>query len=171
MAEKADSRRAPMLYATRISGKRQAMLTVGRRGENFSFPSISAHFRSFGVSENFTSVPLGSIWFHFAARPADWVLGPAARMTATPFGRHTTTCREIRRYALNRKCCVTCRPVGGHQAAPSNGLCSSTCNWTKSVTFLVTTVSLLTMAVAAIMASSDSVSDRACMSRAHSRKA
>ena len=52
----------------------------------------------------------------------------------------------------------------------SKGFFNSTPNWLKSLTFLVTTVSRWTVAVAAIMASSLIVSDLLCMRRAHSRK-
>ena len=68
-----------------------------------------------------------------------------------------------------------CSAVSTSASRPScqrlNGFSTSTSNWRKSPTFLLTTVSLCTMAVAAIMASSISVSDFRCLSRAHSRNA
>ena len=60
------------------------------------------------------------------------------------------------------------RSVDGYWV--SKGFCNSTPSSLKSRTFLVTTVSLCTMAVAAIMASSVLVSDLWCMSFAHCLK-
>ena len=62
-------------------------------------------------------------------------------------------------------------PITGEGYSLSKGFCNSPPSWPKSLTFRVTTVSLCTMAVAAIMASSVMVSDLLCMRRAHSRKA
>lgn len=54
--------------------------------------------------------------------------------------------------------------------AGANGLKTSNPSALKSFTFLVATVNPCTFAVAAIMASSYSVSDFLCINRAHARK-
>ena len=60
-------------------------------------------------------------------------------------------------------------PAARRSQSCSNGFKRSTPSWSKSRTLRVTTVNRCTKAVAAIMASSSRVSERRCLSRAHSR--
>lgn len=100
-----------------------------------------------------------------ARRPATASRSGAAMCEIVARVRHCTLLRGTKCLRVGCGQTLCCGYPSGH------GLCSSTPNCEKSLVLRVTTVSLRMMAVAAIMASSLTVSDLRCIKRAHSRKA